>query len=295
MGEPSDERVREVGIAADDLLRGAIDAHAHFGPDAHVGRCTDALALVRACQEVGLRAVVLKSHEQPTPLVAYTVAQCVPEVSVFGSVCLNDEIGGINPSAVDAAARIGAKVVWFPTASAAADRLHRKGGTGGITILDGSQQRISSVTGEVLEIARQHDLVVASGHLSPRESLHLFREAAAMGLHRLVATHVSTSSRWFGLTIDDQRAFTATGALLEHCVNVFSPLMLGLRPADMIEMIRSVGAEHCILSSDLGISNQPMPPTGLRAGLVQLLVAGLSEREAELLVKRNPGELLGLD
>src|SRR5207249_11562449 len=34
------------------------------------------------------------------------------------SIALNSQVGGLNPSAVDLALKMGAKVVWFPTISA---------------------------------------------------------------------------------------------------------------------------------------------------------------------------------
>jgi hypothetical protein len=284
-----------VGLASsvDELIHGAIDIHVHFGPDAFVDRRTNALTLARSCREVGLRAIVLKSHEQPTQLLAHAVGLAVPEVQVFGGVCLNDEVGGINPRAVEATARIGGKLVWFPTSSAAADRSARGRGTGGISIVHPSGG-LSTEAGEVLEIAREYDLVVASGHLSMRETLSLFGEARRMGVSRLVVTHVSTLTRWYGLRVEDVKQLAMTGAYLEHSVNVFFPLALGLAPGDMIEIIRSVGAERCMLSSDLGIWNQPLPPEGLRTGVAYLLSAGMSMDEVELLVKHNPASLLDL-
>ena len=40
------------------------------------------------------------------------------KTKVFGSIALNSMVGGLNPSAVDLALAMGAKVVWFPTISA---------------------------------------------------------------------------------------------------------------------------------------------------------------------------------
>ena len=50
-----------------------------------------------AC-EAGMKAIVLKSHEYCTASVAYIVGQVVPNIAVFGALCLNTEAGGLNPS-----------------------------------------------------------------------------------------------------------------------------------------------------------------------------------------------------
>ena len=46
------------------------------------------------------------------------VSKLVPEVNVFGSICLDYEVGGLNSYALEASAKLGARVVWMPTHSA---------------------------------------------------------------------------------------------------------------------------------------------------------------------------------
>lgn len=55
---------------ARDLLRGAIDLHAHAGPDPFAERKMDARELVAAASEAGMAGLVLKSHEYPTQSLA---------------------------------------------------------------------------------------------------------------------------------------------------------------------------------------------------------------------------------
>ena len=49
---------------------------------------------------------------------AQVVAAAVPGVVVLGAITLNRSVGGLNPLAVEVAARQGARIVWFPTVSA---------------------------------------------------------------------------------------------------------------------------------------------------------------------------------
>src|SRR5512136_2667235 len=105
----------------DDLLRGAIDMHLHPGPDMFPCR-VDALEAAKQARQVGMRAIVIKNHTYPTTPLAMMVAQLVPEVAVFGSICLDDDIGGLNADAVEKHAGMGARVVWMPTFSSSNSR-----------------------------------------------------------------------------------------------------------------------------------------------------------------------------
>ena len=98
-----------------DLVRGSVDMHMHFGPDPLFPRRIDAAGAARDAQEAGLLAFVLKSHSYPTAPVAYEAQKVAPDVHVIGSICLDLEMGGCNPYAVQASADIDAKVCWLPT------------------------------------------------------------------------------------------------------------------------------------------------------------------------------------
>ena len=236
--------------------------------------------------------MVLKSHEYPTHPVAYTVSRMVPGLSVIGGITLNLEVGGLNPVAVEASANMGARVVWMPTFSAEADR-KRKGLEGGISLLN-NQGRLLSEVYSILETIKEHDMVLATGHISTEESMVLVEEARNLGIHRIVVTHGSTMSFWSGMTVEDMKALAAKGAYIEHCVQVMMPLTYKLDPAQLVETLRSIGPERCIISSDFGQAYHPMPAEGLRMGVATLLQVGLEEVEAGMMVKDNPSRLLGL-
>ena len=58
--------------------------------------------------------------------------------------------------------------------------------------------------------------------------------------------------------------------------------------------MKAVGAEHCILSTDLGQDWNPPPAEGMRMMVATFMRCRLSEEEMELMVKVNPAKLLGL-
>ena len=278
--------------ATDRLMEDAVDIHVHFSPDSKAERRCDAVELAQHASSMGMRAVVLQSHDYPTHPVAATVNKVVPGITSIGGVTLNLEVGGLNPLAVEASAGIGARVVWMPTRSASSDR-QRRGLEGGIQLLDDRGRPLPEVY-PILETIRQHDMVLATGHLSAKESMVLVDEARNLGIHRVVVTHASTMSFWNGMTVEDMKALADKGAFIEHCVHVMMPLTFRLSPSELADIIRSIGAEHCIISTDFGQDYHPMPAEGLRMGIATLLEAGLEEVEVGMMVKDNPSRLMGL-
>ncbi|MDP3062235.1 MAG: DUF6282 family protein [Chloroflexota bacterium] len=278
--------------AIDRLIEGSIDIHVHFGPDARVERRADALQVARAAHAMGMRGIVLKAHEYTTAPLAYLVGQQVSGLAVMGGLCLDVEVGGLNPMALEATANLGGKVIWMPTFSAQSDR-KRQGLEGGIVILDDKGRLVPELY-TILDAIKRHDLVLATGHLSPKESLALVQEARHLGLNRIVVTHASHIHHWMGMTVEDMVALARMGALIEHCVGVMMPLNQRMTPQALAEMIRAVGAENCVLSTDFGQAHHPIAPEGFRMGIATLLRAGMDEVDLGLMVKDNPARLLGL-
>ena len=278
--------------AIDRLIEGSIDMHVHFGPDPLVERRADAIELAQRAKDLGMRGLVLKSHQYNSTPVAYTVSRVVPGLEVMGGLCLDAEVGGLNPMAVEATAKVGGKVIWMPTYSAAADR-ERQGLRGGISIID-KQGGLRPEVYTILETIKLYDLVLATGHISPDETMTLVEEARQLGLNRVVISHASHLHYWYGMTVDQMKQLARMGALIEHCAFVMHPLKLNMSPKDLADMIREIGAEYCVFSTDYGQAYSPIAPEGFRMGIAALLEQGMEEVEVGLMVKDNPARLLGL-
>lgn len=268
----------------DELLQGSIDMHIHSGPDPRVERRLDALQVAHQAQEVGMRAIVLKSHEYPTAPLAYVVNQVVKDISVFGSIALDLDVGGLNTHAVETSAKLGAKIVWMPTLTAANDMRRRGITEGGITILD-ENGKLLPVVGEVLDIIKSYQMVLATGHLSIPETFALVAEAKRKGLSKIVITH----------PVVEQHQLAEEGTFFEHCFNRTMPLLGRQDPMTIVEAVKAVGVERCVMSTDFGQAVNPAPAEGMRMMIATMLRCGLSEKEMELMVKVNPAKLLGLD
>lgn len=278
------QRIRE-------FLQGAIDFHIHVSPDPFVERIADAHEVALQAKRIGMRGVVLKSHAYPTAPLAQMIKKGIEGIEIIGSLTLNDGIGGINPQAVEISAKLGARVVWMPTLSARFERSHR-GFQDGIFLLDGKGELLPEVR-EVLALIKHFDLALGTGHISMEEVKKLFNEALQMGIAKFVITH-PLKVAGTALNLQFQKELSERGAFIEHCFVATMPLYGRLNPFQIVEAIRFVGAEKCLLSTDFGQLPNPPPWEGMRMMLVTLLQCGLTEKELHLLVRENPCRLLNL-
>jgi predicted TIM-barrel fold metal-dependent hydrolase len=277
----------------DRLLKGSIDMHAHYGPDPFAARKVDALMGAQMARDAGMRAIVLKNHQYGTAPLATIVSKVVPDIGVFGSICLNAEAGGLNHEIVETAAKLGAKVVWMPTQSSNYDYMHNELRTDGISILDEKGKILASVE-KILDIAKHYEMVVATGHLPVNGVFVLAASAVKKGISKIVATHALGWHVDTYFTVAQQCRIADMGAFVEYCFVTTIPEG-GLDPKEMVNAIKFVGAERCILSTDLGQVNNPAPSEGMKLMITLMLNNGLTEREIEVMVKENPARLLGLN
>ena len=60
------------------------------------------------------------------------------------------------------------------------------------------------------------------------------------------------------------------------------------------DLVRNIGAEHIIASTDCGFMNNPFPPDCLAIMAQKLRAGGITERQIDTMFKENPAKLLGL-
>ena len=227
---------------------------------------------------------VLKSHYYPTAPVADILTRVYPGLTVIGAVALNDEVGGLNARAVEAAAKTGARVVWMPTFSAHHFTTQQTGQAGIEIAVDGE---LASEVVAILEVARSHQMTVASGHVSPTEAILLFRAARDMGIDRLIATHPTHRS-----TTEELVEMTRLGAYVEHTFLSCMPSRGRTTPTEMASLIGELGAERCVVTSDFGQWMNPPPAEGMRMAIAELLNASMSSDDVTMVVKTNPQALV---
>ena len=136
---------------------------------------------------------------------------------------------------------------------------------------------------DILEVARGREMVVASGHVSPDEAVLLFRAARDMGITRLIATH---PTQWS--TMEDLVQMTSLGAYVEHTFLSCMPSRGRTTPSEMASLIRALGPERCVVTSDFGQWMNPPPAEGMRMAIAELLNAGMTPADVTTVVKTNP-------
>jgi len=286
----------------DQLLQGAIDMHYHGYPEISFkikARMED-VKLLTLARDMGMRGIVIKSQMWPSTATVYHLTQRVPGIECFASITLNSIAGGLSPMAVEAASGQGAKVIWMPTWSSS----HKLGKGGfatmmrtwfpaiqrepGLNCLDAS----GNLKGEVLEIirlAKDLNMVLCTGHISPQESLALARECRRIDFAQLIFTHPLSKS--VDADFEEMKAMAAQGAYIEICaLNIF----YGNDLEKAIHIIKEFGADHCVLSTDAFGEYVPAQPEFLRMLMAYLLISGVSEAEIRTMICDNPTTLLML-
>lgn len=215
---------------------------------------------------------------------------------------LSGAVGGINADAVEWMARVEGsfgRVVWFPTFDSDHHVRHFKNGPSGITVLDDTGE-VSPQARRVLATCARHQLVVCTGHLSAREALAVVRAAREAGCDRISVTHAMMEVPNF--TVEQMKEAAALGAKLELAA---VGMLMGpdahlawmrewrrVTAHEMATAIRSVGARHFHLSTDLGQMGNPIPADGYALLVNALAAEGITRDDIRVMGREVPGALL---
>lgn len=278
----------------DRVLEGAIDLHAHHGPDAYP-RQWDAFEVVALAKERGLRAVVLKNHWTETAGLAYLARKYGTQgIEVFGSVSLDTPTGGINPQSVRYMADVEGgygRVVWLPTHDSEHEVAHNKDGRPAVAVSrDG---KLLPELLEVLDLIAEHNLTLATGHVTPEETLMILAAARERGIARVIVTHPLLDPQFTFMTVAQLREAVALGGIVEITAN--SLFRDGPGRARVLEALGALGPESFVVSSDSGLIGTPNHTDALVMAARVLRENGYDEHALDTMFKTNPARLLGLE
>jgi hypothetical protein len=291
-----------------DLLNGAVDIHIHAGP-ATEDRKQDMIDVARAGRGANMKAVVFKDHDTLTAGEASLVSKVVPGIGVFGGICLNYAVGGLNPRAVEIAIKFGAKVIYMPgldsvrtiervhvtkEANVIAESVPLKDPKEGLSIFKGGldAHKILPEVRDILGLIAKADIILDTSHLSPRESFMLVEEAKKMGVNKIEINHPTNPI--VGASLEEQKALASKGAYLNYTMGECLPTGFRVKPDYIADCIKAVGPEHCLMCSDAGNPEGPNPLDAFKMFITIMLNRGISKQEIELMIKENPAKLLGL-
>lgn len=291
--------------AARALLRDAIDIHVHLDPDSfgphsrQAARALDVIDMARRARSAGMRGFVIKQHYDQTAQLAYLARKAVPDVEVFGMLCSNRAVGGLNPEAVHHFAEVvggHARIVSMPTWDAENYvRQSRSPNRPAVPI-----SRDGVLLPETIELIKtiaqaqirdsSAKLALATGHVSAEEALLVIREAKRQGIERIVATHAMGHP--INMSLAQMKEAASLGAYIEFVANFMAGARAVFTTQQYYDAIREIGPAQVIFSSDSGQANHPFPDLLLTHAAQQLREAGLSDAELRAMLVENPAALL---
>jgi Family of unknown function (DUF6282) len=291
------------------LVQGAYDLHVHVAPDVPPRRIDDA-TLARRFAEAGLAGFGLKSHYTSTAERAQVVSGLVPEVQAIGTLTLNQAVGGMNPLAVEIAARERARIVWMPTVDSPAETAGRTApkpgdkvpqwarlqhelrelglGVEPVHVTDGDGELLPE-TRNVLRAIARHGLILATGHLARGDTFAVVDGALAEGVAEIVVTHPEFTCQNF--SIEDQVELARRGCVIERCLT--TPYSGKTTWEHVFDGVRAVGLERTLFSSDCGNPDYPPVEDGLALWADRLLGDGFGEDEVHEMIVGQSRRLAG--
>jgi hypothetical protein len=210
-------------------------------------------------------------------------------------------VGGINPHAVDAALRLGARVIWMPTLDAACHRRAFGFGGGflaqssgletdapGISLLEDG--RLVPEARDVMALVKDRGAALATGHVGYEEIAALVEEAEAQNFRKLILTHPYDKAP--GLTLDQVRTLARPHVRIEFVFCSITPEWKFTDAPTIARCMKSIGPAHFVISSDGGQAHNPMPAEGYRRFVQALHAEGLARDDFRVMCRENGDFLL---
>jgi Family of unknown function (DUF6282) len=254
-------------LKEDYPLEGFIDTHIHTAPDIKLRKVNDIEAAQYAAKEK-MQAIVLKSHVESTVGRA-KIAEYASDLDVFGGLCLNESVGGLNPEAVKVTGELNGKMIWLPT----------------ISKIKINYEKIE----DILHIIAQKDLVLATGHLNIDDIFLVLDMAKSFGIWKLIINHPLT--RIIDASLDIQKEM-AKYAYLEHCYVACMDKHDNLQPKIIADAIKEIGYRSCIMATDFGQIHNPIPVEGMKSFIGSMRSHGISRKEICVMCLENPYKLI---
>jgi hypothetical protein len=284
-----------------EVLDSAIDMHVHAYPDPLIDTGWDQVQITKAATDAGMGGVVFKAHTFPTATTVPFVNQAVQEYGksagkhparAYGGIVLNSYCGGLNAGSVEMAARLGGSVVWLPSH----DSAHHNqiiGEPGGIALLNADDKPVPELY-RIFEVVAASEMILDPCHASTKERFIIVREAKKMGVKSFILTHPNWNVT--KMTLEQEIEISRMGAFIGlfaygDIPNFNNP---NCDPLYVLQCIRAVGPNRCVIASDLGTVVNVPPVEGMKLFVRILLASGISKPDIRKMCVDNPRRLLRL-
>jgi len=182
------------------------------------------------------------------------------------------------------------RIVWMPTFDAENQVRTAKENRPFVSVTQNGE--LLPAVRDVIAVIARRNLVLATGHSAPQESLRMLREAKRQGVQRMIVTHAMNTP--VSMSVTEMQEAASLGAYIEFVGGSLTAADAEARVNRYAEAIRQIGPEFCILSSDLGQQGNALPPDGFGEFLVSLRRRGFTAQDVDRMAKQNPAHLLGL-
>lgn len=283
-------------VRKDSYLQGAVDFLIESGPDVEP-RYAGALELARQARDAGLRAVVLLDHLTQTIHKAYYVNRYLEGIHAFGGITLNRTAGGYDVRTVEFACRLGARIVRLATYDARGAGPEEPFSFGHavepLSLLNDRRSDLLPAAKKMIDVMARNRVVILTGGVEPQEALAVARYCREIGCDRLVIGGVNAALDRY--TDDILTRLLRYGASLSLSYANLAPGRARQDPRECARLVDKFGPNSIVLESGVGGAEDVSPTEGLRCFCHYLAKCGVSTDYVEIMVKRNPARLLGLD
>jgi len=241
-----------------------------------------------------MRGVVLKNHWSETAGLATLIRKYGTQgIEVFGAVTMDTPVGGVNSMAVrymsDVEGNWG-RIVWMPTHDSEHEVNYNKE-TRAKAVVSRNGKLIPEVF-EVLDLTKERNLTLATGHVAPEEALMIMAEARQRGITRIIVTHPLLGPQFTDMSLPQLQESVKLGGAIEIPAGTVS--RDGAAKTRAIEVIKALGTQNVFLASDSGLVGTPNHPDALAMAAKSLRAAGFSEQDLNQMFKDTPARLVGL-
>jgi hypothetical protein len=145
---------------------------------------------------------------------------------------------------------------------------------------------------EVLDLIKERNLTLATGHVEPWEVLAIMAEAKKRGITRIIVTHPLLGPQFTELSLPQMQEAVKLGGAIEITAGALS--RDGAAKTRAIEVIKALGTQNVFIGSDSGLVGTPNHPDALAMAIKSLRAAGFSEQDLTRMFKETPARLVGL-
>ena len=280
----------------DRFLQGALDIHVHADPCSLLARSQDYTQVALDAARAGMRAVVRKDHTYSTVGEADAIQRHIDHLVDTGALENRVQVYGGVPLRFSTDPAVVMEALAFPTFK----MIWMNAVNGEVLVGDG---RVLPQVDDIIKAARDNGIGITLG-----APAHSKRKYAGMDDFEAV------------LPVAERIAELGARAVLDHPVTSFSAdqiqrlcvdgVYAGLfcypalpsiikapvvDPKQTLDVLARVGAEKCVVASDVGTLLEPTTLDSLRLMIRLLLALEVADGDIDRMLKVNPAQVIYLE